>query len=266
MAKYRYLLMISVALLATSTTGCGAVSRGDATATVPAATPTPDLCTPENLPAEVGKVNRLMREFDDISRVAGNLPQNSLYSAITDLQRVRRATEDLPVPACLGDLKKYQLAHMNAVINTLVGFMSSAPAENLNQGIAVARQLHDQYTLEMARLLGLTVVAPATFTPGAALTPTGAETAVVQATLPALPVVSNPGPNTINIRTQPALDAVTLGVLGIGLTATAAGKTIDEQWVLIEVPGTPGIYGWVYAPLIQLSVPMANLPVATPAP
>jgi hypothetical protein len=154
---------------------------------------------------------------------------------------------------------------MNTVINTLVAFMGGAPAENLNQGISAARQLHDQYTLEMARLLGLTVVVPATQTPGAALTGVPS-TEVVQTAEPALSIVTNISQEIINIRTQPALDSATLGVLGIGLTATAAGKSADEQWILIEVPGTPGQYGWVYAPLVELSVPITILPVVTPAP
>jgi hypothetical protein len=50
---------------------------------------------------------------------------------------------------------------MNSVIDTLIAFMGGADTETLEQGIAIARELHDQYTLELARLLGLTVV-PAT--------------------------------------------------------------------------------------------------------
>ncbi len=264
MLKLRFGIIFGLSIFTVFLAACGArPTEIEGTATIGAATA--DLCAPQNVPGEVAKINSLMREFDDISKVAGNLPQSNLYTAVTDLQRVRRAAEDQQVPACLGNLKKYQLAHMNAVINTLVAFMGGAPAESLNQGIAASRQLHDQYSVEMARLLGVTIVVPPTFTPGAA-EPGVASTVVAQATLPALPIVTNPGPNTINIRTQPSLDAPTLGVLGIGLTANAAGKTGDDQWILIEVPGTPGQFGWVYTPVIQLSVPIANLPVATPAP
>ncbi len=55
---------------------------------------------------------------------------------------------------------------MNSVINTLIAFMGGAGQQSLDQGIALARQQHDQYTLELARLLGLTVV-PATAPPSA---------------------------------------------------------------------------------------------------
>ena len=253
-----FIIIFAISTLVLAACGAGATAS-------PVASPTPDPCSAQNLPSEVGTVNQNMREFEDLSRVAQNVPQTGLYESVTDLQRVRRAAEDLAVPACLVDLKKYELAHMNAVINTLVAFMGGAAPENLNQGISASRQLHDQYTLEMARLLGLTVVVPPTSTPGAVVTALPG-TPVIQVTQVTLPIITNPGPNTINIRTQPALDAPTLGVLGIGLTANASGKTADEQWISIEVPGTPGQFGWVYAPLIQLSVPAANLPVITPVP
>jgi hypothetical protein len=56
---------------------------------------------------------------------------------------------------------------MNTTIQTLLAFQSNAKADVTNAGIAQARQYHGQYTLELARLLGLTVVAPPSVTPGA---------------------------------------------------------------------------------------------------
>ena len=50
---------------------------------------------------------------------------------------------------------------MNTVIATLVAFLGGADMNTLEKSIASAREQHDQYTLELARLLGLTVV-PAT--------------------------------------------------------------------------------------------------------
>jgi hypothetical protein len=50
---------------------------------------------------------------------------------------------------------------MNTVIGTLVAFLGGADKAALEKSIAIAREQHDQYTLELARLLGLTVV-PAT--------------------------------------------------------------------------------------------------------
>lgn len=102
-----------------------------------------------------------MREFDDASVLASNLPREQLSDSIANLQRIRREAEDEKIPPCLTNLKTHQVEHMNTVINTLVAFIGGANKETLEQGIGVAREQHDSYTLELARLLGLTVV-PAT--------------------------------------------------------------------------------------------------------
>jgi hypothetical protein len=226
-------------------------------------TATPDLCAPENLPAEVAKVNKLMREFDDYSSLASNTPQSQLVILIPEMQRILRDAEDQAVPACLTNLKKMQLAHMNIVVQTLMAFMNSTDVNVVNAGIAQARQLHAQYDIEMASLLGTTLVAPPSPTPGAA-TPeansTPAPTAIVQ---PAALVI-NPGPNSVNMRSAPSLDAPGSGALEAQASATAIGKSADEQWIQVEIPGQPGQTAWVFASLVQLSVPIAQLPVVTP--
>lgn len=122
---------------------------------------TPDACSVGQVEAEVQKVHRHMREFDDASILATNLPREQLSDSIANLQRIRREAEDEQIPVCLTDLKNYQIDHMNSVINTLVAFIGGTDTETLERGIAIAREQHDQYTLELARLLGLTVV-PAT--------------------------------------------------------------------------------------------------------
>lgn len=122
---------------------------------------TPDPCSSGQIEAEVQKVHRHMREFDDASTLASNLPLQELSDPIANLQRIRREAEDEQIPTCLTDLKKYQIAHMNTVIGTLVAFLGGTDKKTLETNIAIAREQHDQYTLELARLLGLTVV-PAT--------------------------------------------------------------------------------------------------------
>ncbi len=161
------LIFISVIILV----GCGGTPSSPtpvvnvATQTVKLTSPTvsvtPDPCSPGQIEAEVQKVHRHMREFDDASVLASHMPREQLSTSIADLQRIRREAEDEQIPACLTNLKSYQVDHMNTVINTLVAFMGGANEQTLEQGINVARQQHDQYTLELARLLGLTVV-PAT--------------------------------------------------------------------------------------------------------
>jgi hypothetical protein len=128
-----------------------------ATATIPPPTSTPDPCAPQNIQAEVQKIHTYMREFDDASTLAASRPRQELSASIADLQRIRRNAEDQPTPPCLATLKLYQVSHMNTVINTLIAFLGGADQNIVDQGIALARTQHDQYTLELARVLGITV-------------------------------------------------------------------------------------------------------------
>jgi PBP1b-binding outer membrane lipoprotein LpoB len=150
--------------------------EAEASPTVPAAltveaTSTLDPCGRPQLETEVQKVHKHMREFDDASILASNMPREQLSSAIADLQRIRREAEDEQTPACLTNLKQIEVQHMNTVINTLIVFMGGTDQQTLDQGISLARQQHDQYTLELARILGLTVV-PATMPPAPSATAT----------------------------------------------------------------------------------------------
>jgi len=133
-------------------------------------TNTPDPCAPDNLEASVQAVHRFMREFDDASSLAASRPKEQLSDSIAELQRIRRDAEDQLTPPCLISLKTYQVSHMNSVINTLIAFMGGTSQEIVDQGIALAREQHDQYTLELARVLGLTIV-PGTVLPLASDTP-----------------------------------------------------------------------------------------------
>ena len=182
--KKSILLIFSVALILTMfVSGCGSsviTPESIPTATDTAmptltitVTMTPDLCAPENIKAEVDRVHRRMREFNDVSTLAMNVPQEQLSDSIADLQRIRREAEDEPVPACLTILRQYQVNHMNWVINFLIAFMrtsdpfaignctnveSNTEAEVICQNIALAGQQLDQYLLELARILGKTPV------------------------------------------------------------------------------------------------------------
>ena len=177
--KNHRLCIISALVLSIILTACGKApatptSLAEATSTAEpqqpaspsAATLTPDPCARGQVEAAVQKVHKHMREFDDASILASNMPREQLSGSIADLQRIRREAEDEPIPVCLTTLKTYQVQHMNTVISTLIAFMGGAEKTSLDQGIALARQQHDQYTLELARLLGLTVV-PATPIPSA---------------------------------------------------------------------------------------------------
>jgi len=181
--KKHHLFIIFIFILTIVLAGCGNTPAtpslvSESTSTTepqpvsPTATLTPDACSPGQIEAEVQKIHKHMREFDDASILASNMPREQLSGSISDLQRIRREAEDETVPACLTNLQTYQVQHMNSVINTLIAFMGGANQKNLDQGIALARQQHDQYTLELARVLGLTVVPAAPPSSPPAETPT----------------------------------------------------------------------------------------------
>jgi hypothetical protein len=138
-------------------------SSASATSTISSpAEPDPgDVCSTGLVEAEVQKVHRHMREFDDASILASKMPREDLSEPIAGLQRIRREAEDEDIPPCQIDLKAHQVDHMNSVIGTLIAFIGGADRAALEQSILIAREQHDRYTLELARLLGLTVV-PAT--------------------------------------------------------------------------------------------------------
>lgn len=171
--------MASIFFLTMFLSGCGnsemlepiATSADSAILTI-TITVTPDLCAPENIRAEVDKVHRHMREFDDASTLAASIPREQLSAPTAGLQKIRREAEDEPVPPCLTTLKDYQVNHMNSVISTLIAFMGvndplaldcvdvveNTREAEICQSIASARQQHDQYTLELARILEIQIV------------------------------------------------------------------------------------------------------------
>lgn len=220
----------------------------------PTVTAVVDPCSEANLPGEVTKVNDLMREFDDYSALASSTPQQQLVQVIPPMQEVRRRAESLEVPECLRDLKDLQINHMNTVIEILMTFMSNAQAENVNQGIAQARDLHMQYDVEVARLLGLTLVAPPTANAVSPMAP--------DATLPTADLsIFNPGPDAVILLSAPDAGSGGVATLDAGFSTIAFGQTADGKWIQVEVPGPPGQKAWVDASLVQVS---GQLPVVTP--
>lgn len=84
---------------------------------------------------------------------------------------------------------------------------------------------------------------------------------------PSGPIVSvRPGQNEdfINVRSGPNVLYPKIGVLVLGQTAPAKGRSPGGEWILIEYPGVPGGVGWVYANLV--SITPGDLPVVEPPP
>jgi len=159
-----YILLI--AFLISAVSACG----NPVSAPETASTQTSDPCLSDQLNSAIKPINDLQREFDDTSLLASNVARQQLPGLISEMQRIRREAEDQTIPPCLATLKSHQLAHMATVIETMIAFVGGADSSNLNKGIAQASQEHDLYTLEMARLLGVTLV-PASGPP----TPSGTQ-------------------------------------------------------------------------------------------
>jgi hypothetical protein len=228
--------------------------------TLPTETPTPtftpDPCGQGNIDAEIQKVHRLMRQFDDAATLSSYLTRDQLKPTIEEMQRIRRAAEDLTVPICLKSMRELQVSHMNTFIQTLLVFMGGADQEAVNQGIVLSRQLHDLYMAEMAKQQGVILPFTPTAMPSPEVTRNPKATPVPQLPTPTVPVVTNMGPGGINIRLTPSLDGQPISILAVGQSALALGQTEDGSWVMIEVPGQNGQTAWVYAALVQLGGPM----------
>jgi hypothetical protein len=258
------LALLSIFLLA----ACGAQKTPVAGSAAPAADPAVaasstaavDLCSEAALPGEIEKVNNLMREFDDYSRLASSTPQEQLVQVIPPLQEVRRRAEEQKVPDCLLELKKLQIGHMNTVIEILMVFMANSQADNVNQGIAQARDLHMQYDIEIARLLGLTLVAPPTGNAVAPIVPNATVPPAAQ-TQPAGLSILNPGPNEVTLLSAPDDTAGGVATLPAGAVTPAFGRTADGLWYQVEVPGQPGQKAWVSTAVVQIS---GEPPIVTP--
>ncbi len=223
--------------------------------TAPAATPsaTPDLCTQARLPESVKIVNTYVQQFDNYSSLSVQVPPAQLPQLTAAMKSIRQALQQQAVPPCLTDLKHFALQYMDTVIQTVVGYQTKPDINSLNTGIEQARKYNDQYAIELARLLGVTLGAPS-------------ETAVAQVTdTPGVTTVVNPGPNPLNLHVSPSLTSQSIGLLNANQPAAALGKSSNGEWIQIEVPGQAGVRAWVYAALVQYTSGDANaLPVATP--
>ncbi len=134
MKNISQLVTVLALALATLLSACGnstptvnAIPTATSIPVISTITSTPDPCAPENIEAEVQKVHKYMREFDDASSLAASRTREQLGDAIAGLQQIRRDAEDQLTPPCLTDLKTYQVSHMNSVISTLIAFMTPPP-------------------------------------------------------------------------------------------------------------------------------------------
>lgn len=260
--RIHFPVFMSLVLVSLALAGCGSPPPTQAP---PTPTNTPDPCDRENIEAGVRGVNQFMREFDDASELASNVPRENLAEHIAALQSIRRAAEDQSVPECLERLKAIELLHMNLAIETLMAFIGgSGSQEDVTKGVAAAQIVHNQYLLEASSLLGLTpvvlTVAPTAVASAAAGTsePTAAAQVTASAAQPpALPTPTvlavNPGPDAIELRAEMGAASAVVGTLPSGASAVALGTSPDSAWIKVIIPGSIDLTAWVSAADVQLT-------------
>ncbi len=69
--------------------------------------------------------------------------------------------------------------------------------------------------------------------------------------------------DSINVRSGPSAKYDIIGVLIVGQTSPAKGRTPGGDWIQIFYPGVPDSTGWVYSPLVEVS---GALPIVEPPP
>ena len=222
---------------------------------------TPDLCSKENILEEVGKIEKFMGEFDDIKFVANLTQQEQLANPILELQKVRRQVEYLELPSCLDTLKSFTIEYMDNVIIYLAYFMGGSARELVNDEINNSQELRISYEKELASLLGVDFVPPATVTP-LALAATSVPDQAGEAML-----VVNPGTQQVNIRMEPYIDASIIGYLQPAESAVAVSRNESSEWIAVLLPGVEEpTLGWIYAEVVVLNVLIETLPTSEPIP
>lgn len=107
--------------------------------------------------------------------------------------------------------------------------------------------------------------APSAEASGAAQIPTGSKLTVTSTPGgPKVMVVPGNEPQA-NLRAGPGALYDRVGILLVGQSAPAKGRSPGGEWILIEYPGGPNGQAWVYAPLVQLDPP-SMLPIVEPPP
>lgn len=69
----------------------------------------------------------------------------------------------------------------------------------------------------------------------------------------------------MNVRNAPNETGTVIWQLSPNETITVTGKTVDNNWIRIEIPSRYGGIGWVYAPFVDVEGGAETLPIVTAA-
>jgi len=248
--------------------GCQSPVESESIATVV------DPCAPEQLRSTAKPLDTIQRAFDDAVQVAANVQLDEIQEHIAILQSYRRQVADLDVPVCMEALKNKEVDYMNSMINAFIAFQEGAPTEVINAALDHALNLQASYDEELSGLLGATLTPRPTaiqWTPEAIELPTevvvatstpqqASESNATPAPFTSMAVVINP-PGA-NIHLDPNLFSSYPVIVSAGEKVLVVARSEDGEWLLILHDDMPESYGWVFAPLVELQVPLDEIPVA----
>ena len=248
---------------------------------IPETTPILDPCAPEMLAGTMRPLQGLMRAFDDVTDIAYNMSRPQVSEQIAELQNYRRQVAEFDVPSCLVELTALQVNYMDSVINNLLAFLGGASGDTTVVGLRISAGIRDKYEDALAVLLGVTstprptaigmmqlpastptVMIPVTgITPIDEIPPSPTATAKYLTPTPfsALGIVNNP--DGVNVRHGPGLFYTYSVIVPLDEQIEIVGRTEDAQWLLIRDPETAEIAGWVYVPLVNLEIPVEQIPI-----
>ena len=92
----------------------------------------------------ISSTSRLIREWDDAVQLAGNTPKVSLPVPIAELQRIRRAGEEVKRPSCAEHLHSYLVTSMNETIEGFLDFIGNrGNSSQLLEKSSITRRIFD---------------------------------------------------------------------------------------------------------------------------
>jgi uncharacterized protein YraI len=75
-------------------------------------------------------------------------------------------------------------------------------------------------------------------------------------------------PDPVNVRSGPGIFFDQIGILLPGQKVSVKGRSAGGEWIMIDYPGAPGNFGWVYSQVVTISPGELQIiePPSTPTP
>lgn len=123
---------------------------GKAHAPIPP-TPTPiGRCSTTDAQRLLNTIQPKAQEWDDANKLASSTPRISLAAQIQNLQRIRRESAALSVPACGSFARTLMVSYMDATINGYIDFLGQGTQANTL--FAQAKTLIDAFNVELKKV------------------------------------------------------------------------------------------------------------------